>query len=96
MELSDIVGVSRDTIGKYERNDIVPTVEKAKKIAETFAVSLDYLVSAEAAEQKEVIDKDMAKRINEINSLKEDDKDKILSIVDAYLRDYKTRQAYTQ
>ncbi len=37
-------GVSRVMIGKYEREEAVPSIEAAKKIADAFGVSLDYLV----------------------------------------------------
>jgi len=37
--------VSRDAISKYERDDIVPSVENAHKIAKVLGVSLDYLMS---------------------------------------------------
>lgn len=40
------------------------------------------------------IDKAMEKRIFEIEQLSIEDKDKILSIVDAFIRDAKTRAAY--
>ncbi|WP_452598509.1 helix-turn-helix domain-containing protein [Pontimicrobium sp. MEBiC01747] len=38
------IKASRETIGKYERNEAVPSVETAKNIAGVFDVSLDYLV----------------------------------------------------
>ena len=37
-------GVSREMIGKYERGEAVPSIEAAKKVADAFEVSLDYLV----------------------------------------------------
>jgi len=30
-------------LGKYERDDAIPSIEVAKKIADAFEVSLDYL-----------------------------------------------------
>lgn len=89
------VGVSRDTIGKYERNDIIPSVETAKKMADVLGISLDYLAGEDVAEPRETsIDKDMNWRIKEISNLSDKDRDKILSIVDAFIRDTKTKQAY--
>jgi transcriptional regulator with XRE-family HTH domain len=32
-------------IGKYEREEAVPSIEAAKKIAEAFVISHDYLAS---------------------------------------------------
>lgn len=94
LELAKEIGVSRDTIGKYERNDITPTVDRAKKMAEAFGVSLDFLVSEEAEEPKTTMDKNMALRVKEIQLLSEKDKDKILSIVDAFIRDTKAKQSF--
>lgn len=95
LELADLVGVSRDSIGKYERNDILPTIDKAKRMAEALKVSLDFLVSEDAEEKQTTIDKLMNNRIIELNKLNDIEKDKILSIVDAFIRDTKAKKAYS-
>ena len=92
-ELATESGVSREIIGKYERGEAVPSVDFAKRIADAFGVSLDFLVG-EGLHSK--LDKKTVKRLQEIESLKENDKNCLLSIVDAFLRDAKTRQAYLQ
>lgn len=94
-ELADKVNVTRDTIGKYERNDIIPTVEKAKKMADILGVSLDFLAGNEAEEPKlNTPDKEMVWRLKELSALSDTEQDKILSIVDAFIRDSKTKAAY--
>ncbi|ELR71340.1 hypothetical protein C900_02841 [Fulvivirga imtechensis AK7] len=92
IDIANAIGVSRDAISKYERGDIVPSVENAKKIALTLGVSLDYLVSEE--EQQEAIDNKMMQRIKEIQKLSEADQQNIISVIDAFVRDSKTKQAY--
>ena len=92
VDIASYVGVSRDTISKYERDDIVPSVENAKKIAQVLAVSLDYLVSKD--DSLEVVDVDMLNRMREIQRLSEDDKITVIKIIDAFIRDTKTRLAY--
>lgn len=42
-DLAKEVGTSGAIIGRYERNEITPSVEVAAKIAEALEVSLDYL-----------------------------------------------------
>ncbi len=84
--------VSRDAISKYERNDIIPSVENAKKIAEVLGVSLDYLVSQE--DKLEVVDIDMLNRMKEVQRLSSEDKSTIVKIIDAFIRDTKTKKAY--
>jgi transcriptional regulator with XRE-family HTH domain len=43
-DLGTIVGTSGAVIGRYEREEITPSVEIANKIAQALNVSLDYLV----------------------------------------------------
>lgn len=90
--LAEVTGISRDAISKYERGDSVPSVEYAKRIADALGVSLDYLVSDN--DKEDVLDNDAVKRIKEIQDLPVSEKDKIYSVIDALVRDYKTKKAY--
>jgi transcriptional regulator with XRE-family HTH domain len=92
VELAEKTTISRDGISKYERGDIVPSVEYAKRIADTLGVSLDYLVSEDAKD--DALDKDAIKRIKDIQKLPEQEKEKVLTVIDALVRDFKTRKAY--
>jgi transcriptional regulator with XRE-family HTH domain len=92
VELAEKTGISRDAISKYERGDVSPSVEYAKRIAEALGVSLDYLVSD--SEQDEALDNETVKRVKEIQTLPLNEKDKIHSVIDALIRDFKTKQAY--
>lgn len=86
------MGVSRDAISKYERGDIVPSVENAKKMADVLGASLDYLMSDD--DTQEVIDNSMLQRIKEIQRLAKDDQNTIINVIDAFIRDTKTKKAY--
>lgn len=44
-ELADIIGVSRQTLSKYETGESLPDIGKAKLIADAFEVSLDDLLN---------------------------------------------------
>jgi len=92
VDVASYVGVSRDAISKYERDDIVPSVENANKIAQILGVSLDYLMSED--DNLEVVDIDMLNRMKEIQRLNEDDKTTVVKIIDAFIRDTKTKKAY--
>lgn len=92
-DLADKMGVSRDAIGKYERGDIMPTADKAKKMADLLAVSLDFLMS-DAAKEDALMDKDMLYRMQEVQKLPDAEKDKIVSIVDAFIRDNKAKRSF--
>ena len=84
--------VSRVMIGKYERGEAVPSIEAAKKIADALGVSLDYLVG-EGINSK--FDKRTLKRLQDLELLEEDKKSTLLDLIDTYIRDSKTRQAYS-
>lgn len=47
-ELAEAVGVSRQAIAKWENGDTVPDIEKCRKLAQVFEVSLDDLVNYQA------------------------------------------------
>ena len=46
-ELAEKIGVSRQTLSKYETGESVPDIEKCRVIADVFEVSLDDLVNFE-------------------------------------------------
>ncbi|MEM6526493.1 MAG: RstR family transcriptional repressor [Bacteroidota bacterium] len=90
-ELGNIIGTSGAIIGRYERNDMKPSIEIATKIAQALETSLDYLMGIASDTVK---DKKMLERIESINSLPDDQKNELFNVMDAYIRDFKTRQAY--
>jgi transcriptional regulator with XRE-family HTH domain len=78
-------------VGKYERDDAIPSIEVAKKIADAFEVSLDYLVGEG---QNASFDKKTLQRIQDLELLEENKKKTLFDLIDTYIRDAKTRQAY--
>jgi len=89
-ELANQIDASREAIGKYERNEAVPSVETAKNIADVFDVSLDYLVG----DALPSFDKRMLGRLQDVELLTEEDKKHLFALLDAFLRDAKTKKAY--
>lgn len=90
-DLANKSEVSRVMIGKYERGEAVPSIEAAKKIADAFGVSLDYLVGEG---QNVHFDKKTLQRISDIQAMSEDKKSTLFDLIDTYVRDYKAKQAY--
>lgn len=90
-ELAGKIGASREAIGKYERNEAMPSVETAKKIADAFSVTVDYLVDETATPN---FDKLTVKRLKEIETLTPEDKSHLMALMDAFLRDANTKKAY--
>ena len=79
--MGQIVGTSGAVIGRYERSEITPSVEIAKKIAEALEVSLDYLVGS----TEQVLDKATLNRIQEVNKLPSKEKELVYEFLDAFI-----------
>ena len=90
-DLAQASGVSRVMIGKYERDEAVPSIDAAKKIADAFEVSLDYLVGEG---QNSKFDKKTLKRLHDLEALEEEKKKTLFDLIDTYIRDAKARKAY--
>src|SRR5690606_17363928 len=90
-DLANNSGVSRVMIGKYERGEAVPSIDAAKKIADAFQVSLDYLVGEG---QNASFDKKTVQRLQEIENLVPSVKEKLFFLIDTVIRDNKAQQAY--
>jgi len=80
-ELGQSIGTLGAVIGRYERNEITPSVEIAKKIAQALEVSLDYLVGSTEQE----LDKAMVNRLQEINKLSPKEKELVFEFLDAFI-----------
>lgn len=84
-QLAKAVGLIAVTIGRYERNEIKPSIDTAKKIADTLDVSLDYLTGgSDVALEKKMID-----RIADIQKLTEKQRTVVITLLDAFLNQTK-------
>ncbi|WP_228693904.1 helix-turn-helix transcriptional regulator [Lunatimonas sp.] len=79
-------GTSGDIIGKYERDEIKPSIDTAAKIAEALTVTLDYLVK-DAEYQN--IDNDALKRLQQLEKLAPKEKDHLYALMDAFFAKHK-------
>ena len=91
-ELAKFLGTKGPAIGRYERDEMKPSIEVAAKMADYLDVSLDYLVGKTDVK----LDSKTMNRILEVQNLKQDMRDKIFDYIDLVIRDAKTRQAYTR
>ena len=92
-DLAKKIGASRTIVGNYERNTNTPSIEILLKIAKTFNVSVDYLIG-EA--QLSSYDKEVLKRIEDIEHLDEDTRSKLFFLIDNVIQNFKTKQAFSR
>jgi transcriptional regulator with XRE-family HTH domain len=91
-ELGKAVGTSGDIIGRYERDEVKPSIEVVIKIADTLEVSIDYLVGKSAVE----LDKAVLKKIQDIQKLNADDKAHVFALLDAFLQSQKAKKVFAE
>lgn len=91
-EVGKKIGINGDAYGRYERNEVKPTIEMAVKIAQALEVSLDFLTGNSDVE----LDKATLDRVQEVTKLTEKDKDYIFVTLDALIRDFKNKHAYAK
>ena len=81
------MGTSGDIIGRYERDEVNPSVEVASKIADVLEVSLDFLIGKLNVE----VDNTLLKRVIEVQQMNDDDKEHILYTLDALIKSVKLK-----
>ncbi len=75
---------------RYERDEAIPSVEVAAKIAQAFGVSLDYLVGNTDIE----LDKTILDKVISIQKLPDEDRTHIMYSLDRLIQHAKRRLAY--
>jgi transcriptional regulator with XRE-family HTH domain len=85
-DLGKAVGTSGDIIGKYERDEIKPSIDTAAKIADALECTLDYLVKD--GEYKN-IDNDALNRLKLIEKLPKDERSHLFATMDAFFAKHK-------
>ena len=92
-DLARLLNTNHSIIGKYERDEVKPSIDVVKKLAENLNTTVAFLLG-ETTDMELLKDPDMLKRLNDINNLPKKDKEGILFALDGLLRDAKTRLAY--
>jgi transcriptional regulator with XRE-family HTH domain len=91
-DLAEKTEISQVMVGKYERGDATPSIDVAKKIADAFGVTLDYLVG----DSKSIsFDKKTLKRLEDLQEMEESKRNTLFDLIDTYIRDHKARKAYS-
>ena len=92
-ELAAATGTSAPVVGRYERDEITPTVETAKKLADALSVTVDFLLGGSGQAQ---FDRDTIERMEQIEGMEAPDRSMVLRVLDALIRDTEVRRAYSK
>ena len=84
-ELARQISSHHSIIGKYERDEVKPSIEMATQLAEALEVSLDYLVGSTDV----LLEKTIVNRVLDIQKLKESEKQLVFALLDAFIKQTK-------
>jgi len=83
--LAKLLKTSTSVIGRYERDEMTPSIEAAKKVAELLDTTVGYLLG-ETDDADLLKDPAMLQRLNEIDRMGEQDKSHILHVLDGFIK----------
>lgn len=75
-QLADILGVSRQSISKWESDIAYPETDKLIELGKLFNCSMDYLLKAEVTEKRGVQESGFTEKVEEISKKVMTDKNK--------------------
>lgn len=91
-DLAKKIGTSAPIVGRYERDEVKPSIDVAAKIADALGVSIDYLLGNS---EKMVLDKKNLQRLKEIDQLADEDKYNIFYTLDNLIKAAKLKNITT-
>ncbi len=80
-EVGKLVNVHGAVIGRYERDEVKPSIEMATQLAEAIEVSLDYMVGSTDV----LLERSVVNRVLDIQKLKETEKQHVFALLEAYI-----------
>ena len=86
-DIAKELGTKGPAIGRYERDEMKPSIEVTAKMAQLLNVSLDWLVGHTDLE----LDKKMIERIQEVTKMSNEDKEHVFAMLDAFIKQTKLK-----
>ena len=85
------IEASREIIGRYERNENLPSIEMTLKMSKVFGVTVDFLLGEG---EYSSYDKDTVDRLKSIQKMDTNTKTVLFNVIDTYIQNFKTKQAF--
>jgi transcriptional regulator with XRE-family HTH domain len=92
-DLANQLDTSVSVISRYERDEMNPGIDAAKKLADLLDSTVGYLLG-ETEESNLFKDTEMLERFKAIKDFKADDKEKIYFTIDAMIHEVNNRKRY--
>jgi len=92
-DLAKKLGTSISVISRYERDEMIPSIETAKKLASFLDTSVGYLLG-ETEDDQLLKDPEMIRRLKAIQDFNGSEKGQIYFTLDAVIREIQNRRTY--
>ena len=92
-DLAKKLETSVSVISRYERDEMTPSIETAKRLASFLDTSVGYLLG-ETEDDDLLKDQDMISRLKDIKDFSKEEKSQIYFTLDAVIREIKNRRTY--
>lgn len=89
-ELAKQLSTSVSVISRYERDEMTPSIEVAKKLATILNTTVGYLLG-ETDQENALKDPDMLRRLNDIEKMDKEEKEHVLFTLDALIQKIKIK-----
>ena len=89
-DLAKLLNTNHSIIGKYERDEVKPSIDVVKNLVDELDTSVGFLLG-ESNDTNLLKDPAMLQRFNEINQLPDKDKETGFTLLDAFLANNKLR-----
>lgn len=92
-ELAKMLSTSVSVISRYERDEMNPSIDTAKKLADLLETTVGYLLG-ETEDDQLLKDPKMIERLKDIKSFADQERNQIYFTLDAVIREIKNRRTY--
>ena len=83
-DLAKLIGSVHTVIGRYERDEMKPSIDVVKRLADELGTTVGYLIG-EAKEAQLLKDPAMLRRFQQIDEMDDKEKECIYSLLDAFI-----------
>lgn len=95
-DLAKKIAISHTQMARYEIKNIYPPADVLKNLTDVFGANIDFLVigNNESKAQASLKDTELINQFKKIAALPDEEKNLVLKMITAYMRDFNTQQAY--
>ena len=95
-ELADKIKLSKSQMNRYENRGVQPPADVLNKLADILDTTVDFLINGNKDEKAKATLKnnELLNKFREMEALPDTEQNALLTVIAAYLRDYKSRLNY--